>query len=817
MPNPWPEFSKLPRGAAAALAALHLSEPRLDGLAALNEREWREALDFADRSQLTLILRGVARDTMPAGVRERVDRNAADNRERLRRTEELYQAIAQRFAAAGIEFVALKGLTHCRWTGIAAEARAQYDIDVLSPPDRVEAARDVLLALGFEPIEGLEKLPTDHLPHMIRKTGWEWRGNFFDPEMPLAVEPHFRFWDPGTELLAAPGVEEFWTRRVAGEIPVLHPADALGYAALHLLKHILRGSARPLHVYEVAQMLDRRAEEEDFWEEWRWLHSPGVRRLEGVCFRFAAEWFGCRLPSVLDPLPAATLAWFEDFALEPAAAPFTASKAELWLHLSLVPRFPDRLRIARRRLLPVNLPGAVDAVHIPEGSLTWRRRVLKQARRFAFIGSRLRHHTVSLGPTAAAGIQMWGRLSARGGWFARCLRPRVVPTRRTDSPPQGNSLPHKFSGPFWIFLAVAIAFNFGLFIFSLLYNLFLSDLGFREDFLGVVNGASRIGSLAGTIPAAFLARRYGLRACLLATIAATSIIEVGRAAIGAQMPLAALAFASGCVFSLWAVIMSPMIAGTVAEERRPAAYSFFFACMFANGIVANWVGGQLPVWMHGKRPVLIFSAALSAAALIPALALTTGARPNPGARVYPRSRFLLAFLIPFAAWHLATGAFNPFNNIYFARRGFSVAAIGKIFSVAQGVQVGAVLLAPSIIRRAGLVMGIVWMAGATALSLGGMAAGASGTAAILGYMAYMSFQWMSEPALNSLLMNHVEERERSGASAVTFLVAFGAQALAALAAGRLFVAFDYGPVLAGAAVLAGLAAAMFSRLSNTSR
>jgi len=98
-----------------------------------------------------------------------------------------------------------------------------------------------------------------------------------------------------------------------------------------------------------------------------------------------------------------------------------------------------------------------------------------------------------------------------------------------------------------------------------------------------------------------------------------------------------------------------------------------------------------------------------------------------------------------------------------------------------------------------------------------MAAGASGTAAILGYMAYMSFQWMSEPALNSLLMNHVEERERSGASAVTFLVAFGAQALAALAAGRLFVAFDYGPVLAGAAVLAGLAAAMFSRLSNTSR
>jgi hypothetical protein len=71
---------------------------------------------------------------------------------------------------------------------------------------------------------------------------------------------------------------------------------------------------------------------------------------------------------------------------------------------------------------------------------------------------------------------------------------------------------------------------------------------------------------------------------------------------------------------------------------------------------------------------------------------------------------------------------------------------------------------------------------------------------------------MSEPGLNSLLMNHVEERERSGASAVTFLVAFGAQALAAFAAGKLLVRFDYGPVVAGAAVLAGIAALMFGKL-----
>jgi len=266
------------------------------------------------------------------------------------------------------------------------------------------------------------------------------------------------------------------------------------------------------------------------------------------------------------------------------------------------------------------------------------------------------------------------------------------------------------------------------------------------------------------------------------------------------------------------VIFGPIVAGTVDEGRRPAAFSFFFACMFATGIAGNWLGGRLPLWMHGKRPVLLLSAAMAAAAVVPALRLKTSARPGPGARVYPRSRFLLRFLIPFAVWHLATGTFNPFNNVYFARLGFAVPQIGSIFSGSQVVQLVAVLLAPLVIRRAGLVAGIVWMMAATAFALGGLATqapgAAAGTVAVLAYFAYMAFQWMSEPGLNSLLMNHVEERERSGASAITFLVAFSAQAVAAFAAGKLLVRFDYGPVLAGAAVLAGVAALLFGKSSE---
>ncbi|HEY1341621.1 MAG TPA: hypothetical protein VGF59_29120, partial [Bryobacteraceae bacterium] len=133
-----------------------------------------------------------------------------------------------------------------------------------------------------------------------------------------------------------------------------------------------------------------------------------------------------------------------------------------------------------------------------------------------------------------------------------------------------------------------------------------------------------------------------------------------------------------------------------------------------------------------------------------------------------------------------------------------------VFSLSQVVQVAAVALAPAVFRRAGLVGGIVLMMSAAALSLGGLAAQPGAALAIVAYLAYMAFQWMSEPGLNTLLMNHVAEHERSGAAAWMYLAAFCAQAVAAFAVGGLFDRVGYGVVLAGAAMLAGVAAALFA-------
>jgi MFS family permease len=781
-------FAGIPRGAAAALAALHLREPKLDELAGLSDAEWGDALNFTDRSQLTLPLRSsAARESMPAWVRERTGACAARNLEKLRRLEEQYRALDKCLKAADVDYLALKGLAHCPEFGASASDRMQYDIDLYTPRERVYAARDAVIALGFVPLESMESSPTDHLPALIRKTGWEWRGDFFDPEIPIAVELHFRFWNERLERLRAPGVEEFWPRRVrrqvAGvEMGALCPVDALGFASLHLLKHVVQGSGRASHIYEVARFLDARADDDDFWNAWRALHSPELRRLEAAMFRLAREWFGGQVgPAAeeeMERLPVATQRWFDEFAASPAQRIFHPAKDELWLHLSLLDSPWDALAVARRRLLPMSLPGPVDAIHIPESELTWKRRALRRARYLRHMARRVGHHAQTLPGALWSGVQWWWKPNALGGQF-------------------------------WTFLGAAVLYNFALFIFVLLYNLRLLDLGYREDFLGIVSSAGTLGCVAGTLPAAALARRFGLRATLLTTIAASACIAAMRALATGRVALAALAFVSGLVFAGWAVVMAPAVAGAVEEKRRPAAFSFFYATMFTTGITGGFVGGRLPLWVHGKQPALLIASALAALALWPASRLRSGApAPEKTKKIYPRTRFMLRYLIPFAIWNLATGSFNPFFNAYFARLGYGSERIGVTFSTAQLAQVATVLLAPLVFRKAGLANGVAWMMAATAVGLVCLAARPAGAAAAA-YVGYMAFQWMSEPGLSTLLMNGVEERERGGASAMNYLVMFAANALAALVGGAVVIRFGYGVALAGSAGLAVLAAALF--------
>ena len=194
----WDASRVIPRGPAAVLSALDLTNGSADPLCALTDEDWRRAFAYSDRAQLTLLLGRFDTTAFPDWVRDRLARDLSDNCRRNELIRNAYCEMAREFEKAGVEFVLLKGFAHASHYVPDLRFRVQYDIDLYCPTEQLAATRDALLRLGYVGSTALDNLPLDHLPTLVRWTDWTPNGNCFDPNMPLAVDVHFRFWDRRT-------------------------------------------------------------------------------------------------------------------------------------------------------------------------------------------------------------------------------------------------------------------------------------------------------------------------------------------------------------------------------------------------------------------------------------------------------------------------------------------------------------------------------------------------------------------------------------------------------------------------------------------
>ncbi len=724
--------------------------------------------------------------------------NLASNSERQERVLTVFREVTQAFAVRGVECAVLKGFAQSPDYVADLNYRVQNDLDCFCPGESVFQALDALLDLGYEVVREMENFPTDHLPVMIRKTGWEWRGDFFDPDIPISVDLHFRFWDCATEGFDVPGIEMFWDRRVQRKIAGLtytglHPADALAYHALHLLRDLLRSSLRVSHVHELACFLHVNAGDREFWRIWRELHGESLRRMQVIAFSLSSLWFPCALPHEVEEgfrqLPDGVVDWLRRYGAAPLEGLFQPNKHELWLHLQLAESHAVTRKILLRRLFPTRLPGPVDAVYIPKQEVTPYIRGRRQAKYMGHLAKRAFHHFRVLPLAALHGLLL------------------------RDAP----------EGGFWRFVGAASLANLGQFIFYLLYNLYLLDRGFAEDSLGLIASASTAGSLAAALPAGYLLHRIGLRNSVLFCFGAMAVVSALRAFVLGIVPLTALAFLAGCAFALWAVSIPPVIAGLTTERTRARGFSLFFAISVAIGALGGIAGGQLPGLLSGtglitgtaetKQTAVLLGSLLPLLALIPASGLRFPQAARQPRRTYPLGPFMRRFLLALAGWNLALGAFNPFFNVYFARHlGADAGLIGAVFSTGQIFQVVALLAAPRLLNRLGLIRGIMSMQLATGAALASLALCSTTTAAAAGYIAFMVFQFMSEPGIYTLLMGRVRPEEHGGASALNSMAAFGAHALSALLAGAMYVRFGYPVVIAVISALVMISAFLFRHL-----
>jgi MFS family permease len=797
------KMGRLPHHGEALLAALQFRNPSTEGLQKLQESQWRDLLWLSDLMHLTLPLGQVYGDGLPQWVRKRIDHSLADNSQRFTRTKAVYSELAKGLREANVECLVIKGFAQCPDYVENPRLRLQSDIDLFCPLETIYRARDVLVGLGYQPDRGLEHLPSDHLAPMARETTWQWKGNHFDPEMPLGVELHFRFWDETSARFSPPGLDAFWPRRVGRQIEEisflgLSPADNLGYISLHLLRNLLRGEWMLHYVYEVARFLHTSAGNNSFWQNWQDLHDVSLRSLEAISFRLATTWFKCdvseQVAAEIGNLASPVQQWFQQFSDSPLTGIFRPNKDALWLHMALLESARDRAAVLREKLLPSRVPpiGAPGQGTTIDGQPKKFWPVQRHAKYGFYFASRVVHHARTLPPTLWRGLRWW--------WAGKGL-----------------------DRGFWTFFSAAFCFDLGGFVFFLLYNLYMLDRGASEKLLGWVTGALAVGSLAGTLPAGLLARRFGLRKALLLCFAAVPVLAALRTMMVSAIPQVVLAFLTGAAMSIWAVCISPVLAQLTTEKSRTFAFSLVFSSGIGVGVLGGVLGGALPGWLgrvlpssvpaHSMQLALLISCGVVGLGLFPTARLTLPVIPTREKKLYPRNPFLLRFLLAIALWSLVTGSLGPFFNVYFSHYlHMSVPRIGLVFSAAQLSQVFAILLAPFIYKRFGIITGIMYTQIATALALGCMATVPIASAAAVMYAGYSALQSMSEPGMFSLLMTEVAPWERSGASALTFFVISLASAVAAAGAGQGLARFGYPAVMGVTAVVAVVAAAAFRLL-----
>jgi MFS family permease len=264
----------------------------------------------------------------------------------------------------------------------------------------------------------------------------------------------------------------------------------------------------------------------------------------------------------------------------------------------------------------------------------------------------------------------------------------------------------------------------GMMIQSLLYNLYLTRLGFQEDFIGQLAGLAPIASGLLAFPTGFLSDRYGRRPFLLGTAGVMATTQICLVTLSDPLALLIMSFLAGISGALLWVNHVPFLSENARPERRAQAIAIWMSIQAITRMVVSLIAGYLPDIMAGLtgtqteqpepyRYAIYLGAGLCLISAIPLLGIESGVRKPSTPDQIPEdapfpARVFAAFSVISVCRGASMGFSFPFFNVFLQEGlGTSTAMIGVIFFVAQIITVPATVAAPAMARRWGAVKTIV--------------------------------------------------------------------------------------------------------------
>ncbi len=331
-------------------------------------------------------------------------------------------------------------------------------------------------------------------------------------------------------------------------------------------------------------------------------------------------------------------------------------------------------------------------------------------------------------------------------------------------------------------LLVYLSFLPGLaigFIYTDLNYFLWKVQGIQVQWVGAIIGTMAVTLVVASIPLGFLADKYGKRKLLILGNISAGVSLVGFALTTYLPLLFVVAVVEGFGEAGFAVSFNALLADRAGDAKRTSAFSL--------GAFLGWTSGALGAFSiytiapietlgfdvaqaHVLLYVLVGSLGIAVTPFMLKINETRTFGPEKPRQFLPRKsrRVLAKFGVYSVAIAFGAGLFVPLMTSWFAAR-YDVSDVisGPVLGVSSVLTAAAVLLAPRLAQRLGLVRAIAVSQASSTVFM--VAIPTSPTFALAGtlYSVRVFLMNLSNPLGQSLLMGLVAPDERGAASGIT--------------------------------------------------
>jgi len=283
-----------------------------------------------------------------------------------------------------------------------------------------------------------------------------------------------------------------------------------------------------------------------------------------------------------------------------------------------------------------------------------------------------------------------------------------------------------------LFFLANMLYQIGTGMFSVLYNLYIHELGYPDAMSGKVVSMQSLATALCFIPIGLFGDRFSRKRLLVIGSLCSGIVLAARSLFESEGNLLTMAVLSGIFFAILQVLAIPFLAENIAKADRLRVFSIYSASVLASQVAGSLGGGVIADTMQAAginellslKLVLLIGSMATIAAFWPLLAikelniaekntvqaLEKDLASNQTAQSQSKNEF--SFIAKFAAIQLmigiGSGLVVPYLNLYFTNRfSISLSMMSLLLSLGQVMTIISMLIGPTLAGRVGQVKAIV--------------------------------------------------------------------------------------------------------------